>query len=625
MQRRYLNYYERELRFLRESVGEFAEEFPKIAGRLGVSGTDCSDPYVERLIEGFALLAARVQLKIDDELPEFSRHLLQLVYPHYPAPLPSMAVVQMTPDPSEGDLAAGVEVPRGTRLRSVKLKGERTACDYRTAHAVTLWPIEISEAEYFTHTGPVLRTELPLLARAGGGLRLRLRTTGAARLNQIGLDRLVLFLRGSDQHPFRLHEYLAADTIGVVAQPVERPLPWCRVLDATRVRPLGFADDQALIPFPPAAFEGYRYLLEYFAFPERFLFIEIAGLAPVLAAAAATEIDLIVLAGRPDLQLANVVEASNFALFCTPAINLFSRRCDRVRLDDAVHEHHVVPDRTRPLDFEIYQITDVVARGKKADEECHFRPLYAFRDPAAESARHPYFSLIRRPRLRSQREQLHGGRSSYIGTEVYLDLVDPNGPDPVRTDLSQLDVTALCTNRDLPLQLPVGLGETDFTIDVASPVTAVRVVAGPTRPIPAGAEGDITWRLISHLSLNYLSLADSSPEQGAEALRALLSLYADLTDPQLRAQVEGVRSIAVAPITRRLPGPGPVTYARGLAITLTFHELSFPGVGPYLLGSVLERFFARYVSINAFTELHLKTNQREVHRWPPTIGRRQSL
>src|SRR5713101_556004 len=153
MDPRLLKYYNRELQFMREMGGEFAKEFPKIAGRLGLDGFECADPYVERLLEGFAFLAARVQLKIDAEFPRFTQHLLETIYPGYLAPVPSMAMVQFQPDPSEGSLAAGVPVPRGSALRSMLGKGEITACEYRTAHEVTLWPVEIQEVEHFRYSG----------------------------------------------------------------------------------------------------------------------------------------------------------------------------------------------------------------------------------------------------------------------------------------------------------------------------------------------------------------------------------------------------------------------------------------------------------------------------------------
>jgi type VI secretion system protein ImpG len=623
MDPRHLDYYNRELQHIREIGGEFAAEFPKIAGRLGLSGFECADPYVERLLEGFAYLAARVQLKIDAEFPAFTQHLLEMAYPHYLAPTPSMAVVQLQPDLAEGALADGYTLPKNTVLRSEIGKGEQTACEYRTAHETTLWPLELTEAEYFVHAGPVVKTDLNALQRSKAGIRLRLRCTAGLTLEQLSLDCLVVFLRGADELPFRLYELLLANPVAVIVQPTERPLPWCDLLEPSSLVPKGFGDEEALLPYGPASFQGYRNLQEYFAFPERFLFVELRGLSKSLRRTPSSQIDLIVLLPRRDSVLEKTLDASNFALFCTPAINLFPKRCDRIHLSDRVHEHHVVPDRTRPLDFEVYQVTGVTGYGSTSQKPQEFLPFYAAHDLTSHIDSPAYYSLHRVPRRLSSRQRLKGPRTSYIGSEVFVDLVDA-AQAPYGSDLRQLGVSTLCTNRDLPLQMPIGTGKSDFSLEEGAPVEAVRVAAGPTKPRPSHAYGNTAWRLISHLSLNYLSIVDGRGG-GAAALRDLLSLYGDSAETSIHRQIEGVRSVASRPITRRLPGVRPVTYARGLEITLTCDEIAFEGTGVFLLGSVLERFFARYVTINSFTETVLLTDRGEVMRWPATIGRRQIL
>jgi type VI secretion system protein ImpG len=328
---------------------------------------------------------------------------------------------------------------------------------------------------------------------------------------------------------------------------------------------------------------------------------------------------------RADSTLQGAVEPSQFELFCTPAVNLFPKRADRIHLDTRQHEYHVVLDRTRPMDFEVYSVTAVVGHGTRADQEQPFRPLYSLEDPGLARQERAYYSVHRQRRLFSEQQRRKGPRSSYLGSEVFVALVDADEA-PYRSDLRQLSVRTLCTNRDLPLQMPVGRGKTDFTLETGAPVSAVRVVAGPTAPRPSWAEGDPTWRLISHLSLNYLSLVDTDPQQGAAALRELLALYSDVADAASRRQLEGVQAIASRPITRRLPGPGPIAFGRGLEINLTCEESAFEGTGIFLLGSVLERFFARYVSINSFTETVLTSGTRgEVMRWPARPGQRHLM
>src|SRR5262245_52539095 len=280
MDPRILKYYNRELAHLREVGGEFAAEFPKIAGRLSLDGFECADPYVERLLEGFAFLAARLQMRMDAEFPRFTQHLFEMVYPHYVCPTPSLAVVQMRPDLKEGALAEGFVVPRNSSLNGVLGKGEATACEYRTAHDVTLFPLELAEAQYVSRDSAGV--ELPDVPGLKAAIRIRLRATAGLPLNKLRLDRLPLFIRGTGERPMQIYEQIMAGCAGVALRPCERPTPWQIVLPRTTVHPVGFADDQALLPAAPRSFQGYRLLAEYFACPTRFMFVELTGLAAAL-------------------------------------------------------------------------------------------------------------------------------------------------------------------------------------------------------------------------------------------------------------------------------------------------------------------------------------------------------
>ena len=625
MDPRLLKYYNSELQHFREMSGEFAAEFPKVAGRLGLDGFECADPYVERLIEGFAFLAARVRLKVDAEFPRFTRHMLQLAYPHYLAPTPSMAVVRFQPTLTEGSLADGFTVPRGSVMKTLLGKGEQTPCEYRTAHDVTLWPLDLADAEYIGSTAAVSALGVTELQGVRAAIRLRLRSAGGLTFDKLALDTLPLYLRGSNELPVQIYEQLIANVVGMVVRPATRPIAWQHVVRDAPTRPLGFDEDEALLPYPPPSFDGYRLLHEYFAFPRRYLFVELAGLAPAVRRCTGNELEIIILLKRTEPRLEGAIGAEDFALFCAPAINLFPRRADRIHLTDRSEEHPVVVDRTRPMDFEVYSVTGVTGFGTGNEGRQEFLPFYALTDLAAMGDGRAYYTVQREPRMLSTRQRQRGPRSSYIGSEIYVSLVDTIEA-PYRHDLRQLGIETLCTNRDLPLDVPIGKGATDFTLQLSAPVESVRCVAGPSKPRPSFAEGDAAWRLISHLSLNYLSLVDSNPEQGAAALRELLSLYADLDELHITRQIEGLRSVTTKPITRRALVPGPIAFCRGLEITLTCGEDSFEGTGVFLLGAVLERFFARHVSINSFTETALRTLGRgEIMRWRTRIGQRPTL
>jgi type VI secretion system protein ImpG len=623
MDPRLLRYYEGELKYVREMGGEFAREFPKIAGRLGLEEFECADPYVERLLESFAFMAARVHLKLDAEFPRFTQHLLEIVYPHYLAPTPSMTVVQLQPKTSEGALASGFRVPRGTALRSVLGRGDQTSCEYRTSQELRLWPLEIEHAEYTGYVGDLGDAALPGRARAA--LRIKLRVTAGLTFQDLALEDLTLFLRGADELPVRLYEQLHGHVVAVVARPATRPVPWQHVVTQSPVTRVGFEDDEALLPYGPRSFQGYRLLQEYFAFPGRYLFARLEGLGPAVRRCDGTELEILVLTDAHEPSLDGVVGTDSLALHCTPAINLFARRADRIHLTETTHEYHVVPDRTRPMDFEIFSLGDVVGTGSSEEVSQVFQPFFAWNDQMASNAEPAYYTLQREPRTISARQRARGARSSYVGSEVFISLVDAD-EGPYRGSLRQLGVETLCTNRDLPLHMSLRQGRTDFTLESGAPVESVRCVAGPTAPRASHAHGDTSWRLISHLSLNYLSLIDTGAADHGAALRELLSLYADLGDASSRKQIDGVRATASSPITRPLPVPGPTTFGRGLEVAVTCDETAFEGTGLFLLGAVLERFFAKYVSINSFTETVVRSVQRgEIMRWPTRAGLRPTL
>jgi type VI secretion system protein ImpG len=626
MDPQFLKFYNRELQYIREMGGEFAQEFPKIAGRLGLESFECSDPYVERLLEGFAFLSARVQLKLDAEFPRFTQHLLEIVYPHYLCPTPSATVVQFAADLQEGALSKGYVIPRGTTLRSILGKGDQTACEYLTAHDTTLWPLEIVKAEYFNRE--LVNVPLPSrLQKAKAGVRLQLKTTAGLKFKELALDRLTFFLKGVGRRPVQLYEQIFADVEAVVVRPLNDA--WQEILTPAQIGRVGFDDAQALFPTVPESFTGYRLLHEYFAFPQRYMFFELRDLAKAVRRHDDTTLEILLLFDRSDPALENVVDASNFGLFCAPAVNVFPHRADRIHLNDRDAEFHLVPDRTRPMDLEVYRIEGMAGYAEDKPAPIAFRPFYSMSDPAVETveSQTAYYTIRRAPRVLSSKQKRVGPRSSYIGSEVFVSLVDAREA-PYGYDLNQLDVTVLCTNRDLPLSMPVGKGTTDFTLQIGAPVKTIRCVAGPTEPIPSHdfTSGSHVWRLINHLSLNYLSLVDADSHNGATALREMLRLYADVYEADQRIQVDGLRSVKSAPITKRLPGGGPMTFARGLEIKLLCDETSYEGSGAFLFGAVMSEFFARFVSLNSFTETVLETTDRgEIMRWPAIIGKKPLL
>ncbi|MBB3221232.1 type VI secretion system baseplate subunit TssF [Pseudoduganella umbonata] len=618
-----LRAYEAELQHLRGMGGEFARDFPKIAGRLGLETEACADPYVERLLEGVSFLAARVHLKIDAEYPRFTNHLLELVYPHYLAPTPSMAVVQLQPDMTEGSLAQGYTVTRGSALHGMLGKGDQTVCEFRSAHDVTLWPVELVQARYAPCGQQLDGIDLAPAGAVKAALRLRLRAGAGLAFADLALDALPLFLRGSEAIPGRLLEQLLAHAAGIVVMPGQGAAPHAFVPPAA-LRPLGCAEHEALLPNGPRTFEGYRLLQEYFALPQRFMFVELGGLGAALRGCPGNEVEIAILLRTFDPVLEHAVDAATFGLYCTPAINLFPRQADRIHLSERQAEFHVVPDRTRPMDFEVYQVLGVKGYGSGSAAVQAFQSFYRANDLQGADAG-AYYQVRRDARVLSARQQREGARSGYVGSEVFLALVDA-GAAPWNAELRQLGVETLCTNRDLVLGMPLGAGRTDFTLGAGAPVRSVRCVAGPSLPAPSHAQGETAWRLASHLSLNYLSLLDGPGDTGAAALRDMLRLYCARDDLAAQRQIDGLRSVRAEAVVRRLPLPGPASFGRGLQVGIEFDDAAFTGGSVFLLGMLLEQFFAKYVSLNSFTETHVRTAGRGlVMAWPARVGRCATL
>jgi type VI secretion system protein ImpG len=620
MEPRLLEFYNTELQFLREMGAEFAKAYPRVAARLGVDGIECADPYVERLLEAFAFLAARVQLKLDARHSEFTEHLLELVYPGFLAPLPSAAIVELEPDLQEGSLQEGVFVKKGSRLLSPLGKGERTPCEFRTSNDVTLWPLSVSDAKYLSGTGALTTQGLFVDSRVKAAIRLRLRTISDGTLASLPVDALDFYIKATPGVASRIHEQVHANCLGVCVRSAQ-PMAEAVALPASALVEVGYEDSQALLPLSRTGYSGFRLLQEYFMLPERFLFFGLRGLRSALRGCESAEADVFILLDRAQPALESALDATQFRLNCTPAINLFPKVCDRVDLDGREVEHHILPDRNRPQDYEVYSLESVAAVSGNATENFPILPFYSATHRSGGEETRAYYTLQRRRRLTSTRQARTGERTSYLGTECFISISD-SSERVRRGEVKQADVHALCTNRDLPLRMGTGKGRSDFLLEGGSSVSAVRCIAGPTVPRPSPAFAETAWRLISHLSLNYLSLQSG----GVSLLRDFLALYANPNDSVSVRQIEGVREVSFAPVVRRLPIPGPISHGRGLRITLTLDDAAFEGAGLLPLATVLESFFSRYVSINSFVQLRVQSAARgEIKQWPVRLGSRHIL
>lgn len=618
-----LDYYQRELVYMRELAGEFAQQHPKIAKRLGMHGVEVADPYVERLIESFCFLSARMQIKLDAEFPRFTQRLLEVIYPNYICPTPSMSVAQLHPHATEGDLRRGFTVPRQTAFHAHIPQGEKTACEFRSGTDVTLWPVEIAAARL---TGappdiPQLDAYVPAHVQVQGALRLTLRINGELRFSDLqGLDRLPVYLCGDEaiaSHLFALlHTAAVATVTGAPGAIGRHP----HVVSRDALVHEGMAPGQSLLPLSWNTFHGHNLLHEYFACPSRFYFFALTQLAPGLTRIQGKEAEIIILLSQPCNELSSHVDAQQFALYCTPVVNLFPKRCDRVELNTSQPEFHLAPDRLRPMDYEVFSVQEITARAGEQADAMTFRPLFqTLNQDEGNFGR--YFSLRRERRLISSSARKYGTRTPYIGTEVFLSLVDQDEA-PYAERLSHLAVHALLTNRDLPGLIPRN-GHSDLRGADSLPVAGVGLIRPPSHPQAPFAEREMAWRLIRQLGFNYLPLTDMDGREGGQALRDLLRLFISTDNAAQLRQVESLIGSEVEAVTRRLPGKGLLVYGRGVACKLTVDESGFSGTSPYLFGVILEHWLARHVSINVFTQTELHTMQRGmVARWPVRMGGR---
>lgn len=628
MDPRLLAHYEQELRYFRESTEEFAQEFPKIAARLGVSGQEIADPYVERLIEATAFLSARVSVKLDAEFPQFTNHLLDVVYPQYLAPTPAMLAIELFPDLDDANLAQGMELPRGSAVRASQPVGQDTRCEFRTGHSLKLWPLKIADVHYFSFAPDLPLARLPYARRIKGGLRFRLQATAGVSFAQLPVDQLDFHLGGANDIAWMLYEFMNGDPLGILVRPLSgsgSSKDVYATLPAENLVPLGFDEEEALLPVTHSGFIGHRLVQEYFAFAERFQFMRLLDLQAALKRIApqeCNEVEVVLLFSRGNANLEKLVSAENLRLNCVTLINLFEKRLDRVPVNDSSAAYHLVAERSKPQDFEIHTVADVVGYGAAGQAETRFKPFFAafHGDRNDQTA---YYSIRREPRLLSARQKSQGNRSSYIGSEIYISLVDPQHA-PFKQKIGQLAAQALCSNRDLPLILPQG-GQNDFDFAGHQPFRGVRTVRGPSRPFTPIAQAGLAWRVIDHLSLNYLSLADADGDQAA-ALREILDLYAMHGNAASQMQIQGLIRAACRPIVRRLPLPGPLAFGRGLEVTLEIDEQAFHGHSAFLFGAVMARFLARHVSANSFVETVLRSGKgHEIMRWTPKCGTKPIL
>jgi type VI secretion system protein ImpG len=575
-------YYQDELAYFRELGREFAAANPDGAHFLGEASRD---PDVERLVEGFAFLSGRLKQKLEDELPEFTHAVVETFFPHYLRPIPPMTIVQFEPQ------ATAVKeyrtVPRGTPLESVPVDG--TACRFRTCYDAMLAPVVLESAA--------------VKADAPPQIKLKFRMPEGTTLRKVAIPSIRLHLAGDAVVTRAIYVSLCRYLRRITAQATIGAAPGSpRVLDQARVVPLGFAPQDALLPFPSGSFPAFRLLHEYFSFPAKFMFVDITGLEVLASLGDATGFELVFeLSHLPDPM--PPINAGNLLLNCAPAINLFRQDADPIRVDQTRVDYRVRAQGKDPAHYEIYTIDKVGGIAKGVAKPIDYHPLFHFARPTSPDTRY----------YRHRVEPALSGDGSEMSVGL---LLPPNLSDVAEVETLSIDLT--CTNRNLPSRLQPG----QLNVPTSGTPTFVKFknLTRPTTTIPAPMGDDLHWRFLSHLSLNYLSLID------LDTLRSILRLYHfgsrvdRQADQALRLLLDGLQRISSAPATRLVEG-APV---RGISVEVDINEDNLGSEGEaFLFGTLLNEFFSQYVSLNSFSRFTLKAVKRgEVYAWPARIGQR---
>jgi type VI secretion system protein ImpG len=374
---------------------------------------------------------------------------------------------------------------------------------------------------------------------------------------------------------------------------------------------MGFGEDEDVLSYPQRSFVGYRLLQEYFAFPEKFFFLNLSGLSALQGAGLKSKAEILFLIapfehdGRHQ-RLEVAVDAKTLRLGCAPIINLFGQTAEPILVDQTRYEYPVVPDARRRQTMEVYSVDEVVSTDPDSHETVTYHPLYSRRHEIQDST--PAFWYTTR---------LPSTRKGDEGSDVFVSLVNI-AATPMQLDYDTVTVRCTCTNRDLVTRLPFGSENGDFEMAGAASIKKIVALRKPTRTLRPPLDGKTLWCLTSHLSLNYLSLVD----EGKAALQKILDLYDFSDSPEVRKQISGITSVDARRHFTRVISEHGVSFARGTRVEMEFDEEQFSGGGAYLFASVLEKFFGLYVSMNSFSQLVARSRQRKepLGEWPPRAG-----
>lgn len=604
-----LDFYERELEFIREEGREFARRFPKIAARLRLSDAETiEDPHVGRLIEAFALLCARLRIKMEDEFPEICQTVLQALYPQYVAPVPPISICQLWLSDMSLDIPYGRTYHRGDRLESEQIDGVQ--CEFRLCYDTQLLPIAIPSIEYLEPPFP-FEVEKSWKDDALAAIRIRLTSqSDKLPLGRMQFDQLRFYLGGSTALGTELFESFFRDALGVSIYTPKNLRGTS--LPSDSIRHVGFGDHQGLFSDDPRTIKAYRLLWEFFAAPEKFRFVDLA-IQSVWAKSTedADVVDLVIPLRRTNSTIQRDLRNDTIRLGCTPIVNLFEHRAESIRLSKNKTEHRVIPSARKTEGMEVISIDSVSASNPGGQEKRRFLPFFMPNHVGDGNAEPMYWHASRRRLLT---EAAEGDR----GTDVFLTLVDLQS-NPLSMEEWTLHVVTTCCNRDMVSRLPFGRGRPRLTLRDAGGAVQTEMLIPPTPTRRPTQSDDYYWKLISHLSLNHLAIGNES--NGAETLREILTLYNPSEEDANKRAIQSIEKVTYQRGVARLRTPAGSGFCRGLEVEILVDEERLVGMGPYLFATILDHFFSLYATVNSFTRLTVKTKSSNT---PLYVGKARS-
>lgn len=550
----FAKYYQTELAYLREMGREFAQKHPALASMLAERGVD---PDVERLLEGFAFVAARMRQRIDDSYPEFIEPLCELLSPHILRPTPAATILEFKPSSKSSRGRMRVEAQRRVLSRNVR----GTACTFSTTRSVDILPVRVTA------------TRVDETAASRPTLTLEFEAEAGAASSVFSDQPLRLHLHGEPALTTQLHLWLRRHVSGVALIVGEQSYE----LATGALKPSGWGGDDTLVPWPAFSPHGVRVLWEYFTLPAKFSFFEVHGLSRA-AGRSDSKFKIVVRFSSPP-PLATRVPDDAFRLNCVPAVNLFAADAEPIRTLPGARPTLLRAAGMDPLANEVFCVRAVtgIARG---GERHSYGPFHSFQHMRAEPRR--YYVLSR------QLSPVDDGVHSYLSTG-----------SSASTD-EVLSVDLLCTNRSLPGELQVG--DINLPTGDIPPGLSVRNISRVSSSAHAPLSGALPWALISHLACTRRSLSD------VQALRSQLALYCspDAHDANSRAnksRIEAIRSVSASTITRVL---GCVA-ATGSLFTIELDERAFVSVGDaFIFGTVLHQLLQNDARVNTFADLVIR-------------------